>query len=395
MKVLEINVVCGIRSTGRICTDLADVLHKEGHQCMIAYGRGEVPEKYQEYAIHIGNNIDVKWHFLMSQLFDKSGFESKKATRELIDKIRSYNPDVIHLHNIHGYYINIEILFEYLKISGKKIIWTLHDCWAYTGHCSYYSVAQCEQWRTQCLDCPQLKEYPACILNGNVKQNYIRKKRIFSGVPNMTLVTPSEWLANQVQKSFLSSYPVIIIPNGIDLQQFRPTESEFRRKYHLENKIIVLGVATAWGERKGYREFCRLADCLPLNYQVVLVGMTKKQLKKIPGNILGLERTNNVSELAEIYSAADVFLNLGKEETMGLTTVEAMACGTPVVVSNMTSIPEVVEGKSGVVLNSLEESEIVSGIKDVMTNRYSGMIKNASKYEKEKQYKKYLELYGC
>ena len=295
MKVLEINVVCGIRSTGRICTDLADVLHKEGHQCMIAYGRGEVPEKYQEYAIHIGNNIDVKWHFLMSQLFDKSGFESKKATRELIDKIRSYNPDVIHLHNIHGYYINIEILFEYLKISGKKIIWTLHDCWAYTGHCSYYSVAQCEQWRTQCLDCPQLKEYPACILNGNVKQNYIRKKRIFSGVPNMTLVTPSEWLANQVQKSFLSSYPVIIIPNGIDLQQFRPTESEFRRKYHLENKIIVLGVATAWGERKGYREFCRLADCLPLNYQVVLVGMTKKQLKKIPGNILGLERTNNVS----------------------------------------------------------------------------------------------------
>lgn len=394
MRVLEINVVCGIRSTGRICTDLADVLHKEGHQCMIAYGREKVSEKYKQYTIKIGNDIDVNWHVLMSRLFDRSGFESKRATEKLIKKIKTYDPDIIHLHNIHGYYINIKILFDYLKKSGKKIIWTLHDCWSYTGHCSYYTVAKCEQWKEQCLHCSQIKEYPTCILRGNVKKNYNRKKDIFTGVPNMTLVTPSRWLADQVKQSFLAEYPIIVIPNGIDLAQFKPTRSEFRKKYHLEEKIIVLGVATAWGDRKGYIEFCKLADCLSEEYQVVLVGMTKKQLKLLPKNILGLERTNDISELADIYSSSDVFINLGKEETMGLTTVEAMACGTPVVVSNMSAIPEVVEKNSGIILNSLKEEEIIQGIKRVVTNRYSGMLQNASKYEKEKQYKKYMELYS-
>lgn len=394
MRVLEINVVCGIRSTGRICTDLADVLHKEGHQCMIAYGREKVPEKYKQYTIKIGNDIDVNWHVLMSRLFDRSGFESKRATEKLIKKIKTYDPDIIHLHNIHGYYINIKILFDYLKKSGKKIIWTLHDCWSYTGHCSYYTVAKCEQWKEQCLHCSQIKEYPACILKGNVKKNYNRKKDIFTGVSNMTLVTPSRWLADQVKQSFLAEYPIIVIPNGIDLAQFKPTGSEFRKKYHLEEKIIVLGVATAWGDRKGYIEFCKLADCLSEEYQVVLVGMTKKQLKLLPKNILGLERTNDISELADIYSSSDVFVNLGKEETMGLTTVEAMACGTPVVVSNMSAIPEVVEKNSGIILNSLKEEEVIQGIKRVVTNRYSGMLQNALKYEKEKQYKKYMELYS-
>lgn len=393
MKVLEINVVCGIRSTGRICTDLADILHKEGHQCMIAYGREEVPEKYQKYAIRIGNDRETAYHFLMSRLFDRCGFESKNATKELIRKIKDYNPDIIHLHNLHGYYINIEILFEYLKTSGKKIIWTLHDCWPYTGHCSYYSAVNCEQWKKQCLTCPQTKEYPACILRGNVKSNFVRKKNIFTGVPNMTLVTPSKWLAGQVRSSFLSEYPVAVIPNGIDLEQFRPIESDFRKQYHLEDKIIVLGVATAWGERKGYREFCRLAENLPNEYQIVLVGLTKKQLKTVPPNILGIERTNSVPELAGIYSAANIFANLGREETMGLTTVEAMACGTPVVVSNMSAIPEVVGKDSGIVLNSLAENEIICAIKTAAKGEYSGMLQNASKYEKEKQYQKYIELY--
>ena len=209
----------------------------------------------------------------------------------------------------------------------------------------------------------------------------------------MTLVTPSKWLAGQVRSSFLSEYPVAVIPNGIDLEQFRPIESDFRKQYHLEDKIIVLGVATAWGERKGYREFCRLAENLPNEYQIVLVGLTKKQLKTVPPNILGIERTNSVPELAGIYSAANIFANLGREETMGLTTVEAMACGTPVVVSNMSAIPEVVGKDSGIVLNSLAENEIICAIKTAAKWEYSGILQNASKYEKEKQYQKDIELY--
>lgn len=393
MKILTVNVVCGIRSTGRICTDIADILISSGHECKIAYGREYVPEKYRPISYRVGNKSGVYCNILMARAFDNEGFNATRATRKFIRWIKEYDPDVIHLHNIHGYYINIDELFKYLKTCGKRIIWTLHDCWAFTGHCSYFSDAGCEQWRTHCHECKRGYEYPNTVFKAKVYRNFESKKEIFTGVPNLTLVTPSNWLAGIVKESFLRDYETLVIPNGIDLNQFKPTESNFRKTFHLEDKKIVLGVATAWADKKGLAEFCKLSEVLDDRYKVVLVGLTKSQINKLPPKVLAIERTNNVKELAEIYTAADVFLNPSREETMGLTTVEAMACGTPVVVSNLTAVPEVVRDCGGVVLDNIEIDTIVDGIERVLSREYPDTVRNAYEYEKMKQYNKYIELY--
>ena len=393
MKVLLINVVCGIRSTGRICTDIATFLESEGHEVKIAYGRESVPVEFQKYAIKIGTSYDIVVHGMKSVLLDKSGFGSKKVTQKFIEWIKSYDPDVIHLHNIHGYYINIELLFQYLRQCGKKIIWTLHDCWAFTGHCSYFTVAKCEQWKTSCVHCSQTHAYPRSFFVDDVYNNFQRKKELFVGIPNLTIVTPSVWLKNQVKKSFLNGYNIQVIPNGIDLECFIPTEGDFRKIYHLENKKIILGVATAWSSRKGLEEFQELSKVLDPLFQIVLVGLNKKQIEKLPNKILKLGKTNSVKELAVIYTCADVFLNLGKEETMGMTTIEAMACGTPVVVSNLTAVPEVVKDEGGIILPDLSIESIVDGINRVIKKDYPYKRYKAKMYEKNNQFKQYLELF--
>ena len=255
MKVLQINSVCGIRSTGRICTDLAEVLEQNGHECKIAYGRESVPEKYKKYAVRIGSDKDVKIHALQSRIFDNTGFGSRRATEKFIEWVKEYNPDVIHLHNIHGYYINIDVLFNYLAEAGKPVIWTLHDCWSFTGHCAHYSYIKCDKWKKGCFNCPLRRSYPASFFFDSSKENWVRKKNLFNNVKKMMLVTPSEWLAKQVEQSFLNKYPIKVIPNGIDLNVFKPTPSEFRKKHGLEGKKIVLGVASAWGQKKGLDEF--------------------------------------------------------------------------------------------------------------------------------------------
>ena len=331
MKVLQINSVCGIRSTGRICTDLAEVLEQSGHECKIAYGRETVPEKYQKYAVRIGTDMDVKIHALQSRIFDNTGFGSKKATEKFIEWVKEYDPDVIHLHNIHGYYINIEVLFNYLAEADKPVIWTLHDCWTFTGHCAHYSYVKCEKWKKGCEKCPQKKEYPSSLILDSSKKNWERKKDLFTSVKNMTFVTPSRWLANQVEQSFLRKYPVKVIPNGLDLNVFKPTPSDFRNIHNLEGKKIILGVASAWGPRKGLDDFVELSKILGENSKIVLVGVTAKQKKELPKNILAIERTNSVKELAEIYTAADVLFNPTYEDTYPTVNLEAQACGTPVV----------------------------------------------------------------
>ena len=392
MKILQINSVCGIRSTGRICTDLAEVLEQNGHECKIAYGRESVPEKYQKYAVRIGSDFDVKMHALQSRIFDNSGFGSKRATEKFIEWVKEYNPDIIHLHNIHGYYINIEVLFNYLAKADKPVIWTLHDCWAFTGHCAYYSYVKCYKWQKGCFCCPQKRCYPTSMLFDFSKRNWKKKKTLFTSVKNMRLVTPSRWLANQVQQSFMSKYPVKAIPNGIDLTIFKPTQSDFREKNGLIWKKIILGVASAWGERKGLNVFLELSKILDDTYKIVIVGLTEKQSKKLPSNILKIKRTNNVNELAEIYTAADVFLNPSREETMGLTTVEAIACGTPVVVSNCTALPEVVDESVGIICEKLDIQNIKDSIEFVL-NKNSNPIFYCEKYEKKKQYLEYISLY--
>lgn len=332
MKILMINSVCGVKSTGRICTDLAKELEKNGHEVKIAYGRERVPLEYQKYAIRIGNNLNVKIHGLQSRLFDMAGFGSKKVTQKFIEWVKEYNPDVIHLHNIHGYYINVEVLFQYLKKEFKgKIIWTLHDCWAFTGHCAYFDYVRCEEWKKECKRCVQKKEYPKCIGISNSNNNFFKKKQLFTGIDNLIIVTPSQWLAGLVKNSFLKEYKVKVIHNGIDTKIFKKIETDIKSRYNLKDKKIILGVAAIWDRRKGLDYFIELSNKLDNSYQIVVIGITKEQKQQLPQNIIGILKTSSIKELIEWYSAADVFVNPTLEDNYPTTNLEAIACGTPVI----------------------------------------------------------------
>lgn len=349
MKVLMINAVCGIGSTGRICTDIAQELSSQGHEVKIAYGRiKEVPEPFKKYAILIGNDLGVKLHALRTRLTDGHGFGSKSATKAFLQWAEDYQPDLLWLHNLHGYYLNIEMLFDWIKKHPKmEVKWTLHDCWAFTGHCAFFSFAKCGQWENGCTACVQKSGYPSSFVD-RCKTNFQRKKAAFTGVNNMRLIVPSYWLANLVGKSFLKDYPVEVCYNTINKNVFKPTPGDFRQRYHLENKKIVLGVASTWDRRKGLEDFCTLRSLLDESYAIVLVGLSEKQIKNLPDGILGIKRTNSPAELAQIYTAADVFVNPSREETFGMTTIEAKACGTEAIVYQDTACEEIVNKLGGI-----------------------------------------------
>ena len=392
MKVLLINSVCGIRSTGRICTDIAEVLNSKGIDCKIAYGRENVPLKYKDYAVRIGSELNVRIDGLKTRLFDNAGFNSRKATLEFIDIVKEYDPDVIHLHNLHGYYINVEILFDYLKKSGKKVVLTLHDCWSFTGHCVHFENRGCEKWKDGCHNCPAKKAYPASLFFDNSKKNYKKKKTVFTSSYNMTIVTPSNWLADLVKQSFLGKYDVKVINNGIDLDVFKPTESDFRKRNGFENKKIVLGVASAWSKSKGLYDFIKLSELLSDDYKIVLVGLTKEQMKDVPKNIFCIERTNNIKELAEIYSVADVFVNPTYSDTFPTVNIEALACGTPVITYKAGGSPEIVDEKSGIVIEKGDLNALISAIKTIDLNR-ENCLNRAKAFDKLISYENYVDLY--
>ena len=337
-RILFINSVCN-GSTGTICKNLYKAAVEEGHECCIAYGRGEAPKGFK--TIKIGNKLDIYLHVLKARLFDASGFGSKQATKEFIKKIDEFKPDIIHLHNIHGYYVNIEILFKYLRAHPEiKKIWTLHDCWAFTGHCAYYTYAKCNKWQRCCnSNCPNKNEYPKAIFS-KVEKNFNRKKEIFNNVENMILVTPSEWLKNEVEKSYLKSYQIEVINNGVDTKIFKYTKSNIKEKYSIKNKKIILGVASVWDKRKGLDIFIKLSKRLDSNYQIVLIGLNKKQQKKVSDNIIGITRTENVQELVKWYSAAEVLFNPTLEDNYPTVNLEAIACGTPVITFDTGGSPE-------------------------------------------------------
>lgn len=389
MKVLMINSVSGIRSTGRICTDLADALMEKGHECKIAYGREAAPEKYKDISYRIGSDADVKLHALKARIFDSAGFGSKKATERLIEKIKEYDPDIIHLHNIHGYYLNIEILFNYLSTADKPVVWTLHDCWAFTGHCSYYDYSKCDKWRDGCKKCPQKRSYPSSLFLDRSEFNWIKKKVLFTNVKNMMLVTPSEWLAALAEKSFLGKFPVRVINNGIDTEVFKPTHGNFRTAYRLENKKIILGVASIWDKRKGLDDFIKLADLIDDNYEIVLVGVNEKQKKILPSNIIGISRTNNITELAEIYTAAEVFVNTTYEDNYPTVNLEAQACGTPVVTYNTGGSVESVP-KSNIV----PQGDIGSLAEIIKLKKYTYESNSIFDFSKTIFVKKYIDIYN-
>lgn len=351
MKVLFINSVCGIRSTGRIVAQLAEDYIKEGHECRIAYGREEVPEALSPIAVRIGSEFSVKRNAVLARLLDNEGFNAKRATKQFINWANTYDPDVLWLHNLHGYYLNIELLFDWIKSRPRmQVKWTLHDCWAFTGHCSYFSFVDCNRWQQSCGSCCQSKKYPASLFLDSSRSNFNRKKQAFCGVNNMTLITPSNWLADLVKKSFLKDYPVEVCYNTVDTKVFCTSPGNFREKYGLNGKKIVLGVASVWDERKGLADFIELSSLLDESFAVVLVGITEQEAKYCPSSIVCIPRTNSAKELAEIYTAADVFVNPSKEETFGLTTLEALCCGTPAIVYENTACEEVARMHGGIVV---------------------------------------------
>ncbi len=347
MKYLIINSVCGMRSTGKIVAQEADSLIRKGHTVKILYGRGKVPEHYQDISFRVGNDLDVIWHVIESRLFDNSGFASRHVTKNVVRMIKEYDPDVIHLHNVHGYYINISILFSYLKNCKKKIIWTMHDYWAITGHCSNSSYIGCDKWKTGCFSCPQKNVYPKSIIVDASKINYKKKKDLFCNIPNLIIQVPSEWLKKRITQSFLREYKVDVIPNKVNEEVFRYVKGFFKEKIGVTNKKIILGVSTSWQERKGLYDFYRLQKIIDDNHVIVLVGLTSRQIKELPEGIIGCQVTYDMNELAEIYSAADVLVSMSTEETFGLTVLEAAKCGTPVVVYKDTASEEIVKDYVG------------------------------------------------
>ncbi|MGI6614315.1 MAG: glycosyltransferase [Saccharofermentanales bacterium] len=371
MKILQINSVSGIGSTGRIVLDIHGALLENGQQSIVAYGRGEAGGC--SASIKIGNKFDNYVHGAKTRVFDKHGLGSRRATRKFIEKIIGTNPDLIHLHNIHGYYINIKFLFNFLVEYGKPVVWTLHDCWSFTGHCAHFDYIGCERWKVQCHNCPQKREYPSSILFDNSSQNFELKKGLFNKVKKLTIVTPSSWLESLVKNSFLKESRTKVINNGIDLEAFKPTDSGFREKHGLLDTFIILGVANVWGERKGLEHFIELSRILDENCKIVLVGLTGRQIRSLPRNMVGIEKTTSTVELAEIYSAADIYVNPTLEDTFPTTNIESLACGTPVVTFNTGGSPESVPEDFGVVTTEKTAKGILQGIAEVQT---SGKLKD-------------------
>lgn len=393
MKVLFINTVCGTGSTGRICTDLAKSYEAQGHEVKITYrATQKLGKDFEKYGVCIGTKWDVYAHVLLSRITDKAGFYSKAATRKLVQYIRTYQPDVIHLHNLHGYYINLEVLFDYLKHEYKgKVLWTLHDCWAFTGHCVYYSYAGCNKWKTGCHNCVQRGQYPISMVVDRSRKNYEDKKRILTGVPNMTIATVSQWLKEQVEDSFLNCYPVVRVYNGIDYTVFRPLESNIREELGVADKKMILAVADDWNEpRKGLSRLLELAKIAPEDWVFVIVGISEELIKKLPANnCIGLQRTSDREELVRLYTAADIFYNPSVEETFGLVTAEAIACGTYAVVMDVTACSEPM-GIYGKALKTTDVRAALEAITEVL-----GWEKDMppKEFTNEKMEQGYWELY--
>lgn len=393
MKVLQINSFFSVGGPPRIVNGIYDTLKEEGYECKIAAAR---EKKYVlEDSIQIGTDIDVKINALKTRVLDNESFSAKKATRKFIKKIEKYNPDIIHLHNLHGYYINIEILFDYLKSADKPVVWTLHDCWAVTGHCAHFSVVKCEKWKMGCYDCPQKKEYPSSIGLDQSKKNYFRKKTAFHGVNNMTIVTPSNWLAEFIPNSILKEYPTKVIYNGIDLDTFFYIESDILKKNGLADKKIILGVAQNWAEKKGFEDFIELSKKLDASYKVVLIGLTEEQKNELPDTMFGLTRTKSVQELIKWYSAATVFVNLTYQDTFPTVNIEALACGTPVITYKTGGSPEAVDKNCGWIVeqgNVAEVARIIQNIKS-KSQYFDTCIQRVKQFDRKERYTEYMELY--
>lgn len=399
MRIAEINMVT-TGSTGKIMLDVAKLARARGHIVKtfsthlfsIKYQKlPKAPEGHEYFGCYLDNAL----HYVLSSRLGKNGTHSKLTTLSLIRKLKKFNPDVVHLHNLHKFCINFSMLFKYLKKSGVKVFWTLHDCWAFTGHCPNFDMVKCTKWQSGCYNCSQLSNYPK-EMRDTSRYMYEKKKEWFSSLDNLTFIAPSEWLNDKVKQSFLREYPVKTIKNGIDLSIFKPIDSDFRNAYELKNKKIVLAVADVWSERKGLDAVCEIAKNLGNDYALVVVGVNEETEKMLPESVIAIRHTNSQSELAEIYSSADVFINPTREEVLGLVNLEALACGTPVITYNTGGSPETIDEKSGIVVDKNDIDAMLNAIKYVCEDKpfkIEDCVSRAKEFDKDKKFLEYVKLY--
>jgi len=396
MKVLQINVTANSGSHGRIAAGIGAQLISGGHQSYIAYGR--TGNYCDSELIKIGGKTDVSLHLLKTRLLDRHGFGSLHSTTKFIKKLRKIDPDVIHLHNIHGYYISISVLFKYLKEAGKPVIWTFHDTWPITGHCSFFEHVNCYKWKTECFACPNIHGYPKSWFVDNSRRNYCEKRALFSGLKNLVLVSPSEWLAGYLRHSFLSSCDIRIINNGVDVLKFSPDFNGLvKQKYSLTKKYI-LGVANIWDERKGLKDFIRLREILDNSIDIVLVGLSVNQIKSLGDGIKGIRRTDSIEDLASLYAGAEVFVNPTYLDNFPLVNIEALSCGTPVITYRTGGSHESIDEGTGCIVEQGDVRALHESIMDIVCSENSNISgkcreRAVSKFSADARYKDYISLY--
>lgn len=395
MKVAQINAY-NFGSTGKIMLGIAEVSKENGIDAFtFSSSRKAISGKMGHYCFD--SKFDYMVHMIGAIFL---GFEtdfSYFATKRLIKRLDQIKPDIIHLHNTHGYYLNHPLFFKYIKKNKIKTIWTLHDCWSFTGRCPHFILTGCDRWKTGCKACVYDKKmYPASYFFDRSKSEYQKKKKMFTGIENMTLVTPSAWLSELVKESYMKEYPVKVINNGINLDLFRPYESDFKKRYGIEDKKVILGVSMNWGERKGFDVMCELAKRLGDEYAVVLVGTIQPDAGEVPDDIIHISRTSNQKELAEIYSAADVFANPTREDNFPTVNMEALACGTPIVTFKTGGSPEIIDETCGSVVNVNDIDGFEKEIRRVCEVRpfsKENCIKRATNFDMNNKFLEYVKLY--
>lgn len=396
IKVFQISSELNVGSVGRVAEQIGEAVIANGWKSYIAYARDNQSSSSASYKI--GSAKDLYYHVIYTRLTDRHGFASKNATNKLINKIKEVNPDIIHLQHVHGYFLNIELLFNFLSEAGLPVIWTFHDCWSFTGHCAHYEFVDCQKWQIQCEKCPQTFEYPKSYKD-NSHKNYTDKKRLFNSVQNLTIVPVSEWLGDETRKSFLKENSIEVIQNGIDIDKFSYKDNPALKEKHLSlDKFVILGVASPWNEKKGLQYFVELAARLNEDFKIILIGLSKSQIRKLPANIIGLERTGNIQELAEYYSLADVFVNPTLEDTFPTTNLEAQACGTPIITFRSGGSPEAVGEKTGIVIDKENIDQLIAAIHEIKSKTkayYSDSCRARVEelYDKKINFIKYIDLY--
>jgi len=392
VRIMMINTLYGTGSTGKIVKQIARKATERGHECFIAHRYTEKGMEEQEGTVGVSSWLDCHIHNRLAHLTMLRGCFSAVKTRRFIKKAKAFSPDVIHLNNIHGNFINLRMLFRYLKRADAKVVWTFHDCWPVTGYCKHFDMIGCDRWQEKCGSCPQKGSAIWDISSFMLK----KKRKMFASVKDMTVVTPSVWLRDIVKRSYFRDHPCEVINNGIDLSVFKPTESDFRKKHGLDGKKIILGVAFDWDKRKGLDVFCDLARRLSDEYRIVIVGADERAAKMLHENITVIPRTATQRELAEIYTAADLFVNPTREENYPTVNMEALACGVPVLTYDTGGSAEIITESCGSSVAKDDIDALTSEIIRICEERpytKEACLDRAKSFDMNERFDEYVELY--